>query len=471
MTTKPSPQNENGDVFNATKLCEKFSGSLLFSPHRKQWLFYAEARRWLWDELRHVTQKAIQITQDLIQDAGIELVQAGRIHDRELRAASVRKAEAKLKHAMASQNKGKLDAMVMLAGTYPKMTVDVEKLDGDDALLGVANGVVELDSGTFRDGRPDDLITKCAAPDWKGAAEEVDCPRWRQFLREIIPDPDTRHWLQMFAGYCLSGRTDEQIFLVLHGHGANGKSVFVEIIKMLLGTYATTARFDTFCDQKQASGIRNDLAALDKVRLVVANEGADGARLDEGVIKSITGGDEIRARFLYGEEFSFRPRFKLVLVSNHKPVIKGTDYGIWRRIVLVPFSVTIPLEKRDRRLQESLVGELPGILAWAIDGYRGWQENGLSKLPPEIVRANEEYRKDSDVLGQWLEECTESDPQTFTTGEDARRSYKAWAQMYGFGELNDTNFANKLKEKGFANVKKGGRRGWMGLRVIATSIP
>lgn len=463
------PHDENGDVFNATKMCEKFCGSLLFSPHRKQWMFFVEGRRWHWDELRHVTQNAIGVTQDLLQDAGMALIKAGQILNKEMREAAVKRAEGMLKHAKASQNKGKLDAMVALSATNPMMTVGVGQLDRDDHKLGVGNGIVELKTGHFREGRPDDFVTKHSVAEWKGGVEDVTCLRWQQFLLEIIPDADTRNWLHRFAGYCLSGSTEEQIFVVMHGHGANGKSVFVEMIKTLLGDYATTARFETFCEQKQA-GIRNDLAALDKVRLVVANEGADGARLDEGVVKLATGGDEIRARFLYGEEFSFKPRFKLLLVSNHKPVIKGTDLGIWRRIVLVPFSVTIPPEKRDRRLHDNLLAELPGILAWAVDGYGKWQESGLSNLPPEIMRANLEYRKDSDVLGKWLEECCAIDPQSFCVGEGVRKSYKTWADMYGFGELNDTNLANKLKEKGFMNIKKGGERGWQGFKIISASM-
>lgn len=463
--------DKNGDVFNAEKFADKLAGQRLYSPARKQWLYYDAGLRWRWDELRNITQEAIRVTQDLVQDAGLALVKAGQIIDKEARDTAIKKAEALLKHARASQNKGRLDAMVSLAATDPRMSVSTGELDGDDALLGVQNGVIELAGGQFRAGAAGDKITKCAGAEWVGSVDDpqVFYPAWQKFLVEILPDEETRAWLQKFVGYCLSGETGEQVFLVLHGHGANGKSVFIDTARMLLGSYATTARFETFCDQKGANGaIRNDLAALDKIRLVIANEGADGARLDEGVVKAITGGDEIRARFLYGEEFSYTPRFKLVLVSNHKPVIRGTDHGIWRRIVLVPFGVTIPAEQRDKGLQDKLRAEMPGILAWAVEGYRMWREQGLSKLPAEIQRANTAYRTDSDTLGRWLEECVEIDPAAFTPNTEVRQSYKAWCAEYGFGEMNDTNLGNKLREKGFDNgPRQRGQRGWTGFRIAS----
>lgn len=470
-TQKPaiSLDDKSGDVFNAEKFADKFAGTLLYSPARKLWLYYDAGKRWRWDDLRNITQEAIRVTQDLVQDAGLAFVKAGQVMDKESRDAAIRKAEAALKHARASQNKGRLDAMINLAATDPRMSVNTDDLDANDSALGVQNGVIELATGQFRPGTAGDKITKCAGAEWRGSVNDpqIIYSEWQKFLCEILPDEEVRVWLQKFVGYCLSGETGEQILLVLHGHGSNGKSVVANTIRELLGTYAVTARFDSFTEQKNPNGaVRNDLAALDKIRLVVANEGVDGARLDEGVVKTITGSDEIRARFLYGEEFSYTPRFKLVLVTNHKPTIRGTDDGIWRRVVLVPFNVTIPAERRDKGLQDKLRAEMPGILAWAIEGHRLWKAQGLTKQPREIERASLAYRADSDTIGRWIDECVTLDAGSFTPNADVRKSYKAWCTEYGFGELNDTNLGNKLKEKGFDNSQRvRGQRGWTGFRI------
>jgi putative DNA primase/helicase len=168
-------------------------------------------------------------------------------------------------------------------------------MDSNDMLLGVGNGVYELATKTFRDGIPEDYISKQCKAEWKGANEK--CPQWESFLAEVQPDPEVLLWLQKFAGYCLSGKANEQIFTVFQGSGANGKSVFVEMLKLVLGTYATTVQFESFCEKDKSSTIRNDIAMLDKIRLVVANEGPEGARLDEGMVKQVTGGDDYTARF------------------------------------------------------------------------------------------------------------------------------------------------------------------------------
>ena len=213
--------------------------------------------------------------------------------------------------------------------------------------------------------------------------------------------------------------------------------------------------------------IRNDIARLDKIRLVIANEGQYGARLDEGMVKQITGGDEITARFLHREFFTFKPKFKVVLVTNHKPVISGNDHGIWRRVVLIPWEVTIPAERRDRRLADKLEAELPGILNWALEGLQKYSEVGLSELPVALVKANADYRKDSDIIGLWISDCVEEDKYAKTTLSAVYTSYTSWADKNGHKPMTAKSLSDRLKERGVEGARIGaaGSRGWAGIRI------
>lgn len=460
--------SELTDVSNASRFAKRFTGQLLYVPARGQWMEFS-SHAWRPDMLGQVTQRAIQVTQDMMLEAAQLSIEAVRARDKAERAALAAEAEALLRHARKSQQKPRLDAIVAIAATDARIAVEQARLDADDLLLGVQNGVLQLgDSTIFRDGRPEDLITRQAGTEWLGADEDVRCPQWERFLEQVQPDPDVRWWLQKFVGYCLTGKTSEQLFVVMHGTGANGKSVMVEIIKRLLGTHAQTVQFSTFTE-RDPNAIRNDLASLDKARLVVASEGPEGARLDEGIVKQVTGEDAITARFLHREFFTYTPRFKVVLVTNHKPVISGTDNGIWRRVVLVPFPVTIPRDQQDKQLLDKLTAELPGILAWAVAGFHAWREQGLGELPKALALANAEYRRDSDVLGFWLEDnCTiDLSPGSVLFAPSAKlyENYYKWAIDAGHRPMSSTSLGNKLRERGLAPDKRGGQRGWRGIAL------
>lgn len=466
--TSSMEDDELTDVSNAARFAKKFVRRLAFVPARGRWMeFIREA--WRTDTLGRITQHAIEVTRDMLLEASKLAIEAAQIRDKTQRAMLAAEAAALLAHARKSQQKPRLDAMVTIAATDPWLTVEQDDLDANDLLLGVQNGVIELgETTTFRAGKPDDFITRQAECEWLGGDEDVHCPLWEQFLQQMQPDPDVRHWLQMFVGYCLTGKTSEQLFVVMHGTGANGKSVMVEILKRLLGGYAQTVQFATFTE-RDPNAIRNDLASLDKARLVVASEGPEGARLDEGVVKQVTGEDAVTARFLHREFFTYTPRFKVVLVTNHKPVITGTDHGIWRRVVLVPFPVTIPKEQQDKRLLDKLTAELPGILAWAVAGFHAWREQGLGDLPNVLAVANADYRRDSDVLGIWIEDQCSIDaaPQSplFTSSTGLYKSYSQWALDMGHRPMSSKSLGDRLRERGLTPSKKSGQRGWRGIQL------
>jgi putative DNA primase/helicase len=230
----------------------------------------------------------------------------------------------------------------------------------------------DLQKGELRDFNRHDRITKQGGLEYDPATR---CPRWLAFLEHVMGgDTKMVAFLKRAAGYTLTGETSEQCFFLLHGSGANGKSTFLEVLRRLLGSYGRPTEFKTLVDSNRNDGVRNDLAALQGLRLVTAVETNRGRRFDEALIKQLTGGDEITARYLYGEFFDFYPTFKLWLAVNHKPEIRGVDEGIWRRVVLIPFEVTIPPADQVKDLAAKLLeDEGSAIMAWAVEGTRAWQ--------------------------------------------------------------------------------------------------
>ena len=454
---------ELSDVTNARAFAKKYKSHACFVPQIGKWFFYRD-HAWQQDNLNQIMQLSIDVTQDMVAQAAQLLIQATREIDKDKRTALLSKATRLTDHARKSQQKPRLDAMVSLATTEPSLAVSQDKLDDEDMLIGVRNGVIDLKTGQFRGGRPEDWITKQAGCEYKRGWEDMECPTWLHFLEVVQPDPNIRAWLQRFVGYCLTGSTSEQFVTIFHGTGANGKSVFIEVIRRLLGDYARVVQFDTFTEKKKDS-IRNDLAALDKVRVAVATEGSETARLDEGLVKQLTGSDPVTARFLHREFFTYTPRYKIILTTNHKPVIVGTDHGIWRRVVLVPFPVTILKEQQDKGLLDKLTDELPDILSWALKGLADYLEVGL-ELPAAIKNATREYKDASDLVGQWLEDCCEIDKYRWESNTDLYSSYSAWAKDGGYRAMSDRTLKERLKEKGLIKPgKNNGARGWVGLRL------
>jgi putative DNA primase/helicase len=268
------------------------------------------------------------------------------------------------------------------------------------------------------------------------------------------------------VGYALTGITWEQVLFFLYGLGANGKSTFLEVIQTMLGDYATQTTSETFMLKRHGSPISNDVADLRGARFVSAVEIESGRRMAEVLIKQMTGGDRLKARFLYSEHFEFKPEFKIFLAANHKPVIQGTDTAIWRRIRLIPFTVQIPEIEQDRELPDKLKAELPGILNWAIEGCINWQNHGLT--PPQAVQdATQNYRQEMDTLADFLAECCIMAPETSALAADLYKKYCGWAEENGEKKpFSQKVFGTALAERGFERTRAhGGKKLWKGIRV------
>lgn len=347
----------------------------------------------------------------------------------------------------------------------PAIAARADDFDGEIMLLPVANGTLDLRTGELHAHRREHYCTRLAPVYFDSTAT---CPTWLSFVERVLPDDDVRAFVQRLSGYSLTGSTVEQVLSFLYGSGRNGKSVFLETLSAILGEYHTPTRIETLSSSR-GGGIPNDVAALAGARLVSVSETPEGSRLNESLIKDLSGGDTITARFLRREFFQFRPQFKLWIRGNHKPRISGTDDGIWRRVVLVPFTVQIPPGDVDRDLPNKLMDELPGILNWALDGCLEWQRNGLNP-PSAVTDAVNEYRSEMDVLGEFIRDRCVTSPNAKAPASDLYREYKRWCDDSGQQPLSNMRFGVALDERGFRN-KKSGTVTWHGIGLEARECP
>jgi putative DNA primase/helicase len=273
-------------------------------------------------------------------------------------------------------------------------------------------------------------------------------------------------FLQRAVGYSLTGDTSEQCFFMPWGSGQNGKSTMLDVLRTMLGDYAAQTPAETLMLKVGGGGIPNDLARLRGARFVTAVETDDGRRMAEPLVKMLSGGDVITARFLHREFFEFKPTFKVWLATNHKPVIKGTDYAIWRRVRLIPFVVTVPEAERDKKLTEKLLTELTGIFAWAVEGCRQWQRIGLAE-PEPVTAATAGYREEMDPINDWISErCVVAEQ---LRGIGLYTDYVEWARANGRHPLDGPAFSQRLEERGHRRVRVGGHTQYEGIGMVATT--
>jgi putative DNA primase/helicase len=322
---------------------------------------------------------------------------------------------------------GRINSLVQLSRA--KLRVDWAEIDKARNLIGLADGAIyDLSCMQVVD-QSQALVTKTVGANFD---QDAECPNWTKFLdrtfdgaREVIA------FVRRAVGYTLSGEVGEQCLFLLIGTGANGKSTFINALNHLFGDYAATVPMHTLTIQRSGGEQTNDLALLPGKRFVAASEGEPGQRLAESRIKLMTGGDQISCRRLYQEYFAFEPQFKLWLATNSLPRISGVDEAIWRRIRVIRFPVTIPVEERDPDLSYALQSELPGILNWALEGYRNWKQQKLNP-PEQVTKATGEYRLDNDTVGQFIEACCEKDPWAITTAKDLYDRYAGWSEQSGY---------------------------------------
>lgn len=412
--------------------------------YQRDWRYVAAWGKWLmWDGQRWRAEETLAAA-DLVRHV--------------CRHASVRADSPKVASKLAGAST--VGGVERLARADRRHAGTTDEWDADIWLLNTPGGVVDLRTGRMRAHERSDRMTKISTATLVAGSQ---CPNWLAFLDQVTgSDAAQIRYLQKVFGYCLTGSTQEHALFFLYGTGANGKSVFVNTLFTLVGDYAAHAPMDTFMESR-TDRHPTDLAGLRGARFVAATETEQGRRWNESKIKEITGGDRVSARFMRQDFFTYLPQFKLVIAGNHKPAIRNIDEAMRRRLHLIPFTITVPPEKRDKQLQDKLLTERHGIFAWGVAGCLAWQQEGL--MPPQCVMdATDEYFEAEDALGRWLEErCVRQTSAKSLTAE-LFNDWKQWAEAAGEFMGSQRRFSDLLLTRGLEKWRNSfGVRGFQGI--------
>jgi len=435
------------DVGNAQRLVDRHKDNLRYCRALGGW-HYWDSRKWCEDELNQAQELAVDTVKGIHAEAATALDSDDR--------------KQLSRHAIASESRNKLDALLAVASSRPEFARSPQDFDSQPYLLTVGNGTLDLETGKLRKPDRNDHCTQGLDTNYK---PEAKAPQWEAFLERVLPDAEVRAFVQRAAGWSLTGDTSPQQFLLLHGSGANGKSVLLSTLSWLLQDYAANTPSQTLMAQRFSGGATDDLARLRAVRMVTASETGDGDRLDTARVKALTSSEPVTARHLYGKHFEFVPRFSLWLATNHLPTVKEQDYGLWRRVALVQFPVTIEPADQDRYLERKLRDEAEGILAWCVRGWQDFQKRGGLAAPPAVELQVEAYRESQDRLAPFLEACVVESPDARCTKKELYGAYCQWWDNEGeVGKpLSSNRLSRELHARGWQDDKAtGGTRIWLG---------
>ncbi len=481
------PETLNTDVGNGRRFVEDHGDLVRFVPG---WGFMAwDGKRWKRDEAGQAQELAKKTVARMYSEAADKMTALAG----ELRAIAgdetailsggdeeddeqadrlkgmLRAAKKHLDWAIKSEDAKRIGAMLAMARTDVKIVATVDQFDADPFAFNVENGTIDLKTATLREHRQEDYITRLSPVAF---SKDATCPNWEKFVVSTFAmDLDLICWLQKWGGYCLTGDVREQCLAILYGAGSNGKSVWIETKLDLMGDFGLKANSELLLASK-SDRHPTEKAQLAGRRFVAACETGEGRRLDEVLIKEVTGGDRINAHFMRQDNFSFLPTFKFELATNHRPEIRGTDHGMWRRVKLVPFTRRFwkageqegPEElKADPLLREKLKAELPGILLWFVLGAADWYVEGLGTCQAVDV-ATREYRDSEDVVGQFIDEQCDREASASVKASELFGAYKAWAEKQNEKTFKQTTFGRRIGEMGFEKRKSNGVV-WIGLRL------
>lgn len=439
------------DTGNAQRFVDLFGDKVRYCYTDKRWLWY-DGRKWCTD----MTGAVKRLADKAVACMSAEL----KVYEQTDADEGTDMAKAFEKHMKSSRSNKSKNAM--LNEVMHHVPILPSQLDRYKAALNTPGGVIDLKSGALAPHDPKNYFTKITAVEY---SENADCPRWLAFLDDIFrKDKDLIRYVQKAVGYSLTGSTTEQCAFFLYGTGRNGKSTFIDVIRDIFGDYAANIQPETIMVRSnQSTAINSDIARLKGARLVTSVEPNEGVRINEGLLKQLTGDDTVTARKLYGDEFEFKPEFKLWMATNHKPVIRGTDTGIWRRIHMIPFTVQIPEEKIDRRLKYKLSAELTGIFRWAVEGCLLWQKEGL-KMPRAVLEEVREYRREMDVISAFVEDkCTVGKGLSVKSSQ-LFAAYLNWAEQNNEYRMSSTKFGMELAKR-FEKVKGRGCNYYSGITL------
>lgn len=416
------------------------NASRLMHVHGLGWLVY-DGQRWTEDKRDQAKLAVLETLRQALADS---------LGDQDLRT-DVRRSES------AAGVAGILDlAKPMLAAT-------VDDLDADPYLLNCANGTLDLRTRSLRPHDPADRLTKVATGAYR---PDADQGVWQEFLAQVLPDSAVRAYLQRVVGQAVHGRVREHLFPVLTGTGANGKSTAYTAICAALGDYAKVIDPDLLMARERGRTGGPELMMLLGARLVVGSETAEGRKLDEAVMKRLTGGDELTARNLYSPPITWIPSHQLLYVTNALPEVKGNDPAVWRRVRVVPFDVVVPAEDRDPDLPETLRLHADAILGWVIAGHFDYEDNGGMREPESVIRATDGYRTESDAVARFVSDACEAGQHLHATTRELFAMWSGWAVRDGAETITEKAFSAELERLGYESKRTKHGRTWKGIRPI-----
>lgn len=435
------------DAGNARRLAVRCGRKIRFCPALGGWLIY-DGTRWLRDDIRQIFELAKATARGI-----------------EFETGSLRPQDC-APFARKSESLRSLSAMIELARSEPGIPAIERDFDTDTNLLNLDNGTIDLRTRKLRPHRAEDMLTKIVHISYNPDAVS---PIFDAFLDTVMGgDGELIEFLAQAVGYSLTGSTEEQCFFILHGEGANGKSVFLDVLKVVTGDYGKTLPADALLEGGKNVDVA--LAQLPGVRLVVASETRKGRQLNEPLLKQLSAGDRMTGKALYQAPFEFDPQAKIWLATNHLPEVSGTDEGLWRRMREIPFDVKIPEEEQDKRLmKDKLTTELSGILNWALQGHKAWQVQGL-RVPSRVRESTADHRNGMDLFGRFLRDnCLEIERGEYASSTDLHQRLRSWLEEQGEPKMSQKAMAEELKHKGYRGETpfKDRRTYYGGLRLLS----
>ena len=432
------------DTGNGERMFDAYGGFFRYSYVDKRWLYYRDGK-WHYDNIGEVYRAADAALGLMREESKLWEDHEGGVFFEDFK-----------KHLKKTRSNNAKKAMIK--ELEHRVPILPKNMDTQKTLVNCKNGIIDLRTGEIKKHDINMFMTKMLnvpLPEKPGTPV-----LWLKFLDDIFGgDRELIRYIQKAVGYSLSGSTSEQCAFFLYGTGRNGKSTFLEIIRYIMGDYATNIQPETIMVKPTGSSANSDIARLKGARFVTSVEPNEGMRINEGLLKQLTGGDIVTARRLYGDEFEFKPEFKLWMATNHKPIIRGTDTGIWRRVHIIPFTISIPVDKIDQNLKYKLKAELPDILAWAATGCRLWQSEGL-RMPKAVFDAVQEYRHEMDVISAFTNACCVTEGEVKASVIYA--AYAAWASENNEYKMSSTKFGAEMSKR-YERAKK--RDGWYYMNI------
>ena len=431
---------EQQDTGNGERLVKNFGHCIRWIVETNEWMVWGE-HGWRPDTKGTLMRLSKKVVEELEAEAKAAWVAAG--DDEDLK----KEARALMSHARRSGAMPRRQAMIVSAGYEKQVITNFNDWDSDGWIFNCKNGIIDLKTQTFRERKREDLCMRQSPVVYDPAAT---CPVWEAAMDKwMCGDNELVAYLQAALGVTLTSDTSLQVLFFNQGGGANGKDTMFTAFEFVMGDYWQNVDFMTLADTKNHSEHRNDLAVLaGAVRMVTAAESGDGHTLDEGVIKQVTGCSPVTCRHIHGKPFTYIPQYKLWLMSNYEPVIKGNDWGIWRRVKKIPWNYTITEGEKDKLLPEKLKSETSGILNWALAGLKMYIDNG-HRLPTckAVEDATAKYRKDMDIIGRFADDCLCFKPTAVALGPEIYKAYSSWCRENGTLAMSSRRFFGEWRKR------------------------